>query len=396
LEETTKIDGDQMKRILLRAPVLTQSGYGVHSRQIARWLLNTVGRDRLRVQALPWGMTPWVLNSQDDQIKDLYELLCQTPQKFDVSIQVQLPTEWDRSLSDVTVGVTAGVETDRVNQSWVAACNNMDKIIVPSIHTLNAFINSGADRSKFAVVPESFPAAFLNPVPQSAKINLNLSQDTFGILIVGQLTHDTIEGDRKNIFNAIKWTREALATHKNAAIVLKTNKGRNTSIDHMVISNLLARFVQETCPKGPPLHIIHGDLSDEEMLSIYTNPAIKCYVSLTRGEGFGLPTLEAAACGLPIIATDWSAHTEYLGQRWGRVVKKLVEIPKSRIDNSIFIAGAKWAEPDENNYKQKLLKLKDSYRMPSDWAAATKIRLHQTHSPTAIEQEWQKAIGQLL
>ena len=386
-----------MKTVLLRAPIFTQSGYGVHSRQIARWLLNNVGRDRLRVQALPWGMTPWMLNSKDAQINELYELLTQSiTTKFDVSVQVQLPSEWDKTLSNTVVGVTAGVETDRASAVWGAACNSVDRVIVPSAHTMNSLVAAGAAKDKIAIVPESFPQAFTKPLIDSDKIDLNLSPKTFGILIVGQLTHDTIESDRKNIFNAIRWTRQALANDRSAAIVLKTNKGRNTSIDNIIMRNMLGRFVAEACPSGPPVHIVHGDLSDEEMLSIYTNPAIKCYVSLTRGEGFGLPTLEAAACGLPVIATEWSAHTEYLGQRWIKVNKKLVEIPKSRVDNAIFVAGAKWAEPDEISYKQKLLKLRENHRIPADWAAETKTRLHRSHSQAAIELEWQKAIGDLL
>ena len=386
-----------MKKILLRAPVFTQSGYGVHSRQIARWLLKRVGRDRLRVQALSWGMTPWMLDSKDQCIKELYELLTQTiDTKFDVSIQVQLPSEWDKTLSDVTVGVTAGVETDKTPKVWATACNAIDHVIVPSVHTLNGLVASGADKTKISVVPESFPAAFLKPLSDNDKVDLRLAPNSFGVLIVGQLTHDAPECDRKNIYNTIRWTREALINVKNAAIVLKTNRGRNTSIDNFLLRNTLTRFIAEMSPQGPPVHVIHGDLSDEEMLSIYTNPAIKCYVSLTRGEGFGLPILEAAACGLPIIATEWSAHTEYLGQRWIKINKKLVGIPKSRIDDVIFANGAKWAEPDESNYKQKLLKLIDNYRMPSDWASETKARLHKTHSPIAIEQEWERTIGHLL
>ena len=45
-----------MKKVLLRAPLLTNSGYGVHSRQIFEWLET---RKDLQVtsQCLQWGQT---------------------------------------------------------------------------------------------------------------------------------------------------------------------------------------------------------------------------------------------------------------------------------------------------------------------------------------------------
>jgi len=41
-------------------------------------------------------------------------------------------------------------------------------------------------------------------------------------------------------------------------------------------------------------------------------PQVKALVALTRGEGYGLPILEAAASGLPVIATGWSGHMDFL------------------------------------------------------------------------------------
>ena len=48
------------KKVLLRAPLLTNSGYGVHSRQIFDWL-NTRDDIELVVECLQWGRTSWIL-----------------------------------------------------------------------------------------------------------------------------------------------------------------------------------------------------------------------------------------------------------------------------------------------------------------------------------------------
>ena len=85
--------------------------------------------------------------------------------------------------------------------------------------------------------------------------------------------------------------------------------------------------------------------------------SIKCLVSLTRGEGFGLPILEAAAAKLPIIATNWSAHTEYLSY-YIPVNHKMIKVNKSRIDNKIFVKDCMWAEPLEFDFKEKIYNYK--------------------------------------
>lgn len=40
------------------------------------------------------------------------------------------------------------------------------------------------------------------------------------------------------------------------------------------------------------------------------------FLSASRGEGFGIPVIEAQACGVPAIVTDWTAQPELLGAGW--------------------------------------------------------------------------------
>lgn len=377
-----------MKRILLRGPVFTQSGYGVHARQIARWLLRRPDVD-LHVQPLPWGSTPWYLDGPDHLISSLHDRIDVKPNGYDISIQLQLPNEWDPTLSAVTIGVTAGVETDRASRAWAEAVARVTHVIVPSEHAKAGLVAAGASSDSIDVVPESFSPHIID----SNEVSPIDFSEKFGVLIVGQLTAQIPEADRKNIFNAIRWTREALGDDPDSTIILKTNAGRNTAIDATIIKNTFERFVAEQCPRGPKLRIVHGNITDAQMGALYAHPRVRCYVSLTRGEGFGLPTLEAAACAVPVIATEWSAHVEYLNSgKWTRIARTLVNVPKSRIDGSIFIEGARWAEPDANSFKQKIAKMRESYRVPKDWAIDLAARLRTTHSEHAVEDAWSAAL----
>jgi glycosyltransferase involved in cell wall biosynthesis len=39
-------------------------------------------------------------------------------------------------------------------------------------------------------------------------------------------------------------------------------------------------------------------------------------LSATAGEGFGLPVLEAQACGTPVIVSDFTSQPELVGDGW--------------------------------------------------------------------------------
>lgn len=67
-----------------------------------------------------------------------------------------------------------------------------------------------------------------------------------------------------------------------------------------------------------------------------------CFVFPSRGEGWGLPPREAAATGLPAIATDWSGLSEEL-LFWGMA---LGTKGTSRAEFGWYDYIGEWAEPD--------------------------------------------------
>ncbi|MGO9488760.1 MAG: glycosyltransferase family 4 protein [Solirubrobacteraceae bacterium] len=62
-----------------------------------------------------------------------------------------------------------------------------------------------------------------------------------------------------------------------------------------------------------PEVILTGNVSDDELAAIYTG-AHALLIS-TEGEGFGLPAVEALACGAPVVASEGPALREALGDR---------------------------------------------------------------------------------
>lgn len=377
-----------MKRVILRGPVLSESGYGTHTRQLARWMLsrNDIEPYFYLVQ---WGNTPWMIDTELEGglVGRIVAHAQPCPTLADVSYQVQLPNEWDPKLAHFNIGVTAGVETDRCNPKWIEACNAMNLVVVPSLHVLNTLQASGQLTTKVIVVPEAFPDTMARS--DVTPFEPGLTTD-FNFLIFGQLTGTNPHNDRKNTMFALKWLCEEFAGDPTVGIVLKTNSGRESKIDRQVTSDIIRKLIGEVRRSPfPKVHLLHGRLSDEQVAGLYVNPRIKALVAPTRGEGFGLPLLEASVSGLPVITTGWSGHMDFMSK--GKFIKldyDLREVHESRIDSNIFMRGAKWAEVSETDFKRKARKFRQSPEVPRQWAADLRTKLLNSNSQTAINTFW--------
>jgi len=384
-----------MRNVLIRAPLLSISGYGVHSRQIYRWL-KTYEDINVRTHIVNWGRTSWLVNPDlhDGLVGDIMKSSTSEHKGFDLSIQVQLPNEWDPNLSRINVGVTAAVETDRCNPEWVECCNKMDAIIVPSNHTKNVLMNSGNLNVPVYVIGESYFDEI--ETPQLPELDIELNTD-FNFLILGQMTGNNSENDRKNMFNTLKWLCEEFKNDPDVGIIVKTNSGRGTKIDRKLTGNILRNVLKQIRPGPyPRIHFLHGNMSQSEIASLYRNKKVKALVSCTRGEGFGLPLLEASASGLPVIATNWSSHPEFLNLgKWLKLPYELKEIDESRIDNSIFMQGSMWAEVNEFDFKKIIRKFYNKPQKPQEWAKQAVSEIRKNYSQAAICEKYDEVFRKI-
>lgn len=400
-------------KILLEAPILTQSGYGEHSRLVFESIKSVT--QEIYINPLAWGSTPWIVNDTEDEIHKCitkfheYNKLAQsqgTNPSFDVQIHVGIPNEFSKK-APYSVCVTAGIETNRVSANWLMKTHQgIDKLIVPSEHSKSGFTGVSYEvlnkqNNQKTIVGCNCPIDVV-PYPvkvfdKEEKVDLNLKTD-FNFLTVALL------GPRKNIENSIEWFMEEFKNEENVGLVIKTALARSSLIDRIDTKNHLKKVISKHKESKCKLYLLHGNMSEAEIDSLYRNDKIKAYVTATHGEGYGLPIFEAAYNGMPVIATDWSAHLDFLTSEMkenGKVKNKkmfakvnysLAAIPKEVEWKDILVEDSQWAIPDKNSFQAQLRKVHTNYGMYKKWAKTLKENILETHSKKNVIEQMNHSI----
>jgi len=353
-------------RILVRGPALSASGYGEHCRFLIRSLIDNPLCD-LYVDNIRWGNLGFDL-SVYEEIPGLQDIIANTKkvlatQKtfFDISVQVTIPNEFQK-LSPFNVGVTAGIEVDRVSKGWIDKCNEMDKIITISEHSKSTLEKSVYEVEKQVVKLVTPVSVVPYPVLDTENENIELELETdFNFLIFSLL------GVRKNLESTVGWFIEEFK-NENVGLIVKTAHINGTIRDQRFTEKHLKRVV-DSVPgeKKCKVYLLHGRLTSGEKNALYKHEKVKCLISLAHGEGFGLPLFEAAYNGLPVIAPNWSGQVDFLNHEimnkkgklktkslFSKVDYDLTEVQNEAIWEGVIDKGSRWCYPKKMSYKKRL------------------------------------------
>ena len=357
------------KMMLICAPVSSRSGYGDHARDLVHSFINHNKYD-IKIYDVNWGETPRdALNEKKDE--QIIKRILKEPKvnrQPDVYVDIRIPNEF-QTHGKVNIGITAGIETTAVSNAWIEGCNKMDLIIVPSEHSKEGFVK--ALYEKLQTLPDGkqqkigelklekpievlFEGADDEIYKQIDNSSLDLVDDikeNFAFLHVGLWGKGGYGEDRKDIAKLIKVFYESFANKKEQpALILKTNAATFSILDREECLKKI-RQIKNGFPTDwnlPNIYLLHGSLSTNEMNKLYNHPKVKAMISLTHGEGFGRPLLEATMVGLPVITSGWSGQLDFLSQTNSMLLGgELVEVPKSQHWKDIIIPESQWFNVNE-------------------------------------------------
>tara|TARA_R100001594_G_scaffold97052_1_gene131260 strand:+ start:994 stop:2319 length:1326 start_codon:yes stop_codon:yes gene_type:complete len=343
--------------IVVQGPVATRSGYGNHTRDLVTSLIKT-DKYNIQIVSLPWGVTPMTAlerNNPDHQAIESRIARQNITQQPDVFIQISVPNEFT-PVGKYNIGITAGIETTLVSPEFLEGCNKMDLILTTSEHSKNSFVNSTYDKhdektkqkignlNLTATIETLFEGVDTNTYFKTNKIKETIEselsdiKESFCYLFVGHWLRGDMGQDRKDIGMMIKTLCESFkkkSLKNRPGIILKTSHAGFSIIDRDTIMQKIQQIIQPYGDKAPNIYLVHGDLTDEEMNSLYNHPKVKAMISFTKGEGYGRPLAEFGMTGKPIIASNWSGHIDFL--KYGVLLPgELTQVHPSAADKFIM------------------------------------------------------------
>lgn len=338
-------------QVVWRGPVLDATGYGTASREYAL-ALDRQGVD-VKIETYTWGFS--CIGAEKYEKARLRYLIKKAYARNKQRILIyhtppgNIDTREDRKKFNYSILNTVW-ETPKIPNSWLSIINKFDAVCVPCSQNIEAMINSGVNIPVF-LVPHGADTNKYRP--ENKKLSLAEAEGKFIFVSVFDFQH------RKNPETLLKAYWKEFTSADNVALVIKTYGDKSERITNKIFEyKKKLGFGDETAP----LIIMTGILGEQQFRGIYTLGNV--FVLPTRGEGVGLPFIEALSSGIPVIATGWGGQMDFLTEKNSFLVDYKLSYPGISMNSEDAIStvyrdlfegeGQIWAEADSNDLRKQM------------------------------------------
>jgi glycosyltransferase involved in cell wall biosynthesis len=318
----------------IRGPFAGISGHDRHVRALVREL------DQLGVRINLAAVPGWSLKSLPDL--DPFFLALTDPVDADVVLHFCMPHQALVVPDRFNVNYTM-FEATRVHRSWVAQSHAHDLVVVPTQSSREAWLASGAPADRIAISPLGVDPAIGSPSEPMLLCGPGgrpVSAYHTRFLNVSQLI------SRKNLDGLLRVWMGATERADDTILVLKVDTDAARRGEPAALLEAACAQLGRAADDAAPVLFLDDVLADAEMPRLYA--CATHYISMSLGEGWDMPMLEAAAAGLELLAPWHSAYMAYLDAQHAHLFDCSLEPARRPSEReAILFQGASWWRPDE-------------------------------------------------
>lgn len=149
--------------------------------------------------------------------------------------------------------------------------------------------------------------------------------------------------DRGGVQYCLLAFAEEFSKDENVRLIVKLNPA------YIDLPTLNTAMAQLNLPKDrPEIQISLENIPFDTLHKIYNDGDV--FICATRAESFNLPGLEAMACGLPTVQTDFGGQTDYMTDKNSLFINYKLET----VTDDMMYEEVKWATPDIEDIKKQM------------------------------------------
>jgi len=327
----TKLEGRYRREVLWQSILNFPSGYAMSCRELLRALEDEGVRVLYRYLYGPRTVFPVPEPEESHDYRLDVIRARRVPKRPGVAVVYGQGDCFRSNRGRYKVGFTM-LEVDGFPADWVRQANAMDEVWVPSAFNRDGILRCGLRKPvhviHLGVDPNYFhPGVAAWPNPAGEFVFLSLFE----------------WGERKEPWLLLKAFNEEFSAREPVRLLCKImNRDPQVKLKEEI------RCLRLRESGGRISYLFNLEFAHYQLGALYRSA--DCFMAVSRGEGWDMPLMEAMACGLPAIATDWGAHQEFVhsGVAYPLPVRGVVPA----VAKCPYYDGFSWADPDPDELRR--------------------------------------------
>lgn len=385
---TQKQQSNDIKTILLNAPLYSLGSYGRRSREI----LNSLSQYKhdFTVRALIVNHFAYsnriTLSESTKAFIESYRVKEQFKDPYVEILVGPPPMLSPTGGASATICFTHGGGFSKIPANWVQVLNTINATVVPSTHEREVFKESGVNNvfSISGITDKNI----IKSKPQEGLLSDLKSAvdftDSFIFLTTGRFKTDL--GDPNGILTAAKMFSNAFSKNRkhNAKLIIKTSLAGTNELDKTMITNTFKSQFSAYDVDSKNIYFVHGEMTDDELAELFN--VSNAFISCASASAWNYMLFDAATYGLPTLVTGWGGHMDYINPKKSTVFEYELE----------DVGGFKRAKLEEEDIKRKMRRCIEKYSGAVERADNLKTDIRKQFAPDTVGPEIIHVINKIL